>query len=565
MASRYWVGGTGTWNDSDTSHWSATSGGASGASVPTASDNVFINGSSGGGTITTGSTNPMLNLDFTGFAGTFTGTNVINIYGGITLSTGMTWSATGSMNFYATSGTNVITSNGKSFSNQMTFEGVGGTWQLADAFTNSASEYMILNKGTFDANNNNLSIGIFSSSNTYTRSITMGSGTWTITGVGTAWDLGTTTNLTLSENTSTLKFTNTSSSGLTFAGGGETYNNIWFSRGSSSGNITIGGDNTFADFSDTGTASHSILFTAGTTQTVATFTVSGTASNLITINSTTTDTHALVKTGSGLVSSDYLNIQHSVATPANTWFTGTNSVDNQDVASEGSGWNFYEVPTRQKTFVYRVYNQFGDYIQDWSDTLDTPHFTQEINSAGSEMTVKLARNLDDFGEDVDVAFNNIVKIYVTDNEVIDELFFQGRIVNYAPYYGDTEHLTVTLYSLGYELDYIIYKTAESAEQVQVTGSTEIIIGPDSTIAQSFIPDQTSLTSVDIKGLAEISSTTITLDVRTDVSAVPNTVPITGSTVTKIITNTTAEVFKMTFDTPLTLTVASTYWLVVGAS
>lgn len=38
MANRYWIGGTGNW--SDTSHWSASSGGAGGASKPTAADNT---------------------------------------------------------------------------------------------------------------------------------------------------------------------------------------------------------------------------------------------------------------------------------------------------------------------------------------------------------------------------------------------------------------------------------------------------------------------------------------------------------------------------------------------
>ncbi len=44
MADRYWVGGTGTWDTTSTTNWSATSGGASGASVPTTADNViFVN------------------------------------------------------------------------------------------------------------------------------------------------------------------------------------------------------------------------------------------------------------------------------------------------------------------------------------------------------------------------------------------------------------------------------------------------------------------------------------------------------------------------------------------
>ena len=42
MANRYWVGGTGTWNTTSTTNWSASSGGSSGASVPTSADSVFF-------------------------------------------------------------------------------------------------------------------------------------------------------------------------------------------------------------------------------------------------------------------------------------------------------------------------------------------------------------------------------------------------------------------------------------------------------------------------------------------------------------------------------------------
>ena len=54
MADRYWVGGNGAWNSTNTTRWSATSGGASGASVPTSLDKVYIDSNSGssGATIT---------------------------------------------------------------------------------------------------------------------------------------------------------------------------------------------------------------------------------------------------------------------------------------------------------------------------------------------------------------------------------------------------------------------------------------------------------------------------------------------------------------------------------
>ena len=45
MASRFWVGGTG--NTNDTAHWSATTGGAGGETVPVAGDSVTFDSNSG--------------------------------------------------------------------------------------------------------------------------------------------------------------------------------------------------------------------------------------------------------------------------------------------------------------------------------------------------------------------------------------------------------------------------------------------------------------------------------------------------------------------------------------
>jgi hypothetical protein len=50
MAARFWVGGSGNWNLTSTTNWSATSGGAGGASVPTVADDVTFNVNSNVGT-----------------------------------------------------------------------------------------------------------------------------------------------------------------------------------------------------------------------------------------------------------------------------------------------------------------------------------------------------------------------------------------------------------------------------------------------------------------------------------------------------------------------------------
>ncbi len=56
MATYYWVGGSGTWDNTNTASWSASSGGAGGAGPPNATDTAIIDGNSGSGTVTTAAT-----------------------------------------------------------------------------------------------------------------------------------------------------------------------------------------------------------------------------------------------------------------------------------------------------------------------------------------------------------------------------------------------------------------------------------------------------------------------------------------------------------------------------
>lgn len=83
MANRYWVttgttGGTGNWND--TQNWSATSGGAAGASVPGAADQALFDAASGSGTATLDISPTIQVLNMTGFTGTLAfGINTISV------------------------------------------------------------------------------------------------------------------------------------------------------------------------------------------------------------------------------------------------------------------------------------------------------------------------------------------------------------------------------------------------------------------------------------------------------------------------------------------------------
>src|SRR5207248_497535 len=99
-------------------------------------------------------TTNILNLDYTGFAGTSANTTKV-IYGNLTLGSGMTWTAGSNTTFAATSGTKTITSNGIIMATNSIFDGVGGTWQLGDAL-NLSTATLTLTNGTFDANEKNV-------------------------------------------------------------------------------------------------------------------------------------------------------------------------------------------------------------------------------------------------------------------------------------------------------------------------------------------------------------------------------------------------------------------------
>jgi len=135
------------------------------------------------------------NVDFTGFAGTWAATAANFIYGSLTLSTGMTLTAsTGVMRFSASSGTQIITSNAKTMDFPVNVQGTGsGVVQLADALTLGATRVLSLQTGTFDGTNKTISGA--SSINISTTSC----GAYTVKNISTAlaWNTGTSSVVTL--------------------------------------------------------------------------------------------------------------------------------------------------------------------------------------------------------------------------------------------------------------------------------------------------------------------------------------------------------------------------------
>ena len=279
-------------------------------------------------------------LNFTGFTGSWnpTGSHNLTFYGNLLLVTGMTFTnGNGTWSFNAASGTQTITSAGKTLTN-ITQAGAANTVQLVGTTTLSTNLTYTLTSGTLDLNNNNLSANTFSSSNTNTRSILCGTGQITLTGTGTIWNIATSTGMTLNAGTSTIVLSNTTTTARTFAGGGLTYNNLTIGGTTGISTLTFTGNNTFNTLASTKTVAHTITLPASGTTTVADWTITGTSGNVVTLNSSTAATQSTItKTGGGTITGiDYLSIQDSAATPATTWYAGNNSTN----VSNNTGWIF---------------------------------------------------------------------------------------------------------------------------------------------------------------------------------------------------------------------------------
>ncbi len=278
------------------------------------------------------------NVDFTGYAGTWNATSTAIIYGNLKLSTGITLTASASaMSFGATSGTQQITTNTKTIDFPLTFNGVGGTFQLQDALTMGSTRTATLTNGTLDLFGKTLTVGTAFTTATGTKNLTFNGGTLVCpTAATTAFNNAVPTNFTTTAGTGTGTISMTAATAKTFVGGGSTFNCTLNQGGA--GALTITGSNTFNNITNT-VQPASVLFTAGTTNTFSNFSLSGTAGNLITIGSVTAASHTLSK-ASGTVSSDYLSISRSTATGGASWYAGANSTN----GGNNSGWVFTAPP-----------------------------------------------------------------------------------------------------------------------------------------------------------------------------------------------------------------------------
>ncbi len=274
-------------------NWSTTAA-WTGSVVPTAADDVVFHAGAGNITIdgTSGSPSLCRSLDCSTFA--YAGTLAqgasaqLNVGDGTTgvflLVAGMTYvpNLTSLVKFVSTSGGVCNITTAAKRMGPMTFDGVGGKWQFQDACNNIAGATITLTNGALDTNSQAVaaSSGVnFSSNNSNTRSLTLGTTTWRFAAVGTTmWDIGTATGMTLSAASSTLSQTILSSQVSIFAGGGLTYG-TYTENALTTGSVTFTGANTFGTFtlsSSSGTKDSNAGYFLSANQTISgTFTITG--------------------------------------------------------------------------------------------------------------------------------------------------------------------------------------------------------------------------------------------------------------------------------------------------
>ena len=321
---RYWVGNGGNW--SSTAHWSATSGGAGGASVPTLSDDVFFNASSfssGSQTVTVDVFAYTKNLSFSGVSNTpfLNAVNVIQVTGGsLTLVAGMTITVDdsyGGIWLSGSGGSYTLASAGHDL-RYVAFNGTG-TFTLNDALTVNGLGWGGLTTGTVNTGGYSVS----TSGTVYlSNPNTLNFGASTITAA----------NVTIQSGSTVSAASATFNVSGNFDGGGGSYGTVNLTG---TGACSVTGSNTFTTLATT-TQPKTISFAVGTTQTVTNFNVSGTAGNLITLRQVGASGTWTLSKSSGIVSRDYLAIQNSIATGGASWSAGAHSTDN----GGNTGWIF---------------------------------------------------------------------------------------------------------------------------------------------------------------------------------------------------------------------------------
>lgn len=320
------------WNLAGSQNWSADGWATSSGGVPAtnnfplAQDTVTFDNTGSAGTVTIDGAFNFGTFDASARTSAMTlttSTNTPTVYGNWLFGTGVTSSSTTGTITFAKRGTQTITSNGVMFGCPITINCTGtGVTNLADALALDSARTLTVTSGTFNAASYNVTTGLFACNSSLTI-LKMGSGTWTVSGTGTVWDMSSGATA-LYIGTANITLSDTSSSARTFAGGGLSFNKLTIGGATGTSTLTITGNNSsFAELASTKTVAHTIDF-GSNTFTFGKWSVTGTLGNVVTLSGTGTS-HVLA--GAATSGIDYLAMGSIgfAATSPGEFYAGANS------------------------------------------------------------------------------------------------------------------------------------------------------------------------------------------------------------------------------------------------
>jgi hypothetical protein len=328
--------------------WATTSGGSPAlANFPLAQDTMVFDNAGAATTVSTSINWRLGTVNLSARTSAMTlDPSTFRVYGNWVNSSNASVSVSGSSDVldFVGSAAATLTSSGRSLNVPTRIRKTAASVTLQDAasfgYNGTAFFNLYLNSGTLNSNNYTVTISnanapAFSSSTTDSRTLAVGTSTWSVSGIdsggfGSWYVLAPGLTVTGSGTISMIR-----SSAKTFDGGGVNYGSIVLNQGNA-GALTITGANTFGSITNTygSTGATTITFPASTTTTVAAFTASGTSGKLLTINSSSVGTQATLSKASGTVSVSFLSVKDSAATGGATWNT-TSSID----GGNNTGWN----------------------------------------------------------------------------------------------------------------------------------------------------------------------------------------------------------------------------------
>ncbi len=350
-----------TFTTPTTQHWITAAGGNTSAvanwtsRVPLPQDTVKFDCAFGSNKTVNGDT-PRLGKDIDWTGATWTGTltfstNFITYFGSFTGISGLSLSGS-TLICINYGGTLTFTGNGASFGIGLTWtQFSGGSVTLGSALVATSAGDVTVNGGSFSVSASSYAVTANSLNFLGTVSATLGTATHTLLASSLPLQWSATT--TFTDNTWTLKFTNSTNNAMNMSGGGSGapvngWGTLWFARGASTGTITLPtGAQTYSDIKDTGTAAHSIVHpnVVTTLRPGATYGVSGAdSSNHITLSRTGASGQFILSAPAGvLINLSHVTIANSVAIGGAIWQAFTAANDNTNNGNNG-GWRFNDVP-----------------------------------------------------------------------------------------------------------------------------------------------------------------------------------------------------------------------------